>query len=399
MQNDEVGLYLAFPDGVFHYRCADCNAFCCRGHGFGGSFEREMKPLFVRYPALESLATLRQGDYVQFSTPTSGCVVLGSDNRCRIEKDLGKQSKPAICRLFPFNAFRRIGRAVAVSPHFLCPLRLQLPAKPGEVEGTHRTVEAAVRESGILDKDYLDYHVPRLLLHRSYDAEAALEREASFRDACSLALGRRSFLDTLMAESKDASALAKFLERAVRIMGLTVHSEPRAQDEMDDVLLALAAPVRLNLLSLSAEGIIRALALGGLLLRNVLSISADPMSLKGAYSVLDHHSPALRLLAYCDEPLDLTSSFKVKSPRFGDADLSFAAFVAAREIAAGVGPLTSLERAIPDSMTTSGRSVLLNIIGEQIDGSLRKPKGAAKRRIDGEIINAEERGATATARS
>src|SRR5262244_2113350 len=134
-------LYMAFPDGVFHYVCAECNALCCRGDGFGGSLEKEFKPLFRIYPALESLVTFRKGDDIHLSNPRGRCIMLDDDRLCRIEKEHGKQIKPAVCTLFPFNSFVRIGNDVAITPHFLCPLRVQVPARPNEVEGTHAKIE------------------------------------------------------------------------------------------------------------------------------------------------------------------------------------------------------------------------------------------------------------------
>jgi hypothetical protein len=38
-------LFFAFPDGVYDYKCAECTALCCKGHGFGGSLDREMRSL------------------------------------------------------------------------------------------------------------------------------------------------------------------------------------------------------------------------------------------------------------------------------------------------------------------------------------------------------------------
>lgn len=76
-------LFFAFPDGVYDYRCAECTALCCKGHGFGGSLDREMRSLFVRYPQLESMAHSRNGDQMAFVTTASGCVMLDADNFCR----------------------------------------------------------------------------------------------------------------------------------------------------------------------------------------------------------------------------------------------------------------------------------------------------------------------------
>lgn len=82
-----------------------------------------MPVLLSLYPALGSAVVSRQGSMLAFGTPAGRCFFLDEDNLCRIEKDHGKDLKPGVCSLFPFNAFRRIGKVVAVSPHFMCPIR------------------------------------------------------------------------------------------------------------------------------------------------------------------------------------------------------------------------------------------------------------------------------------
>jgi hypothetical protein len=374
MARQSPELYLAFPDGIFDYACSGCNAFCCRGYGFGGSLKREMRSLFVLYPALENMAVMQEGDYIEFATPANGCILLDQDNRCRIEKESGKERKPSVCRLFPFNSFSRIGDVVAVRPHFLCPLRLQFPSRPGEVEGTHQTIAQTVTKSGILDEVYVDLHVPRLSMHPSLDAESVVCRETVFRDRCSEAIGKRTFGDVLRAESGDSTHLNTFIKRAARLMGLNSHPVAGSNDATDDLLLALATPFRLELLELSSTSIVRALAMGELLLRRVLLLSADPLSAKGAFSILERNGGVLRLMARGDEPVELSKKASFKSPKFGDPDLTFAAFVALREIQAGTPPLDALDRAISPSLQISARSVLIYNIATLIDGSIRKPR-------------------------
>ncbi|MET0153167.1 MAG: YkgJ family cysteine cluster protein [Candidatus Binatia bacterium] len=375
MAEETVELYPAFIDGAFQYVCAECTALCCRGHGFGGSLTREMQKLFALYPAIESMASRRVGDYVEFINSSNRCMFLDGDNRCRIEKEHGKAAKPSVCRLFPFNVFSRIGKSVAVAPHFLCPLRLQVPPLPGRVEGTHSRIKEAILESGILDPTYLEHGVPRPSLHPSEDADSVLAREAGFRDACSKALGRGSFLDVLKSASEDPGGLEAFLTRASRILGMNGISRSADRDEMDDILLALAAPYRLNLLSLPSEGMLRALGLGELMLRRVLPLSSDRLSPKGAFGILQNVGPALRLLAHGDEPLELRGSAKTKMTKvtpFGDAELTFAAFAALRELGGAAGTLSVLEKAIPPSLSVSDRSVLLLYLGTQVEQAAPK---------------------------
>lgn len=363
----KVSLYFAFPDGVFHYVCAECTALCCRGHGFAGSLQREMRQLLALHPALGSMAISRHGTVITVAAPSGRCHFLDDDNLCRIEKERGKALKPGVCTLFPFNNFSRIGKAIVVSPHFMCPLRLQLPARPGEVEGTHAFVEAAVRESALLDPAYLDAAAPLLRLHPSQDAESVLAREAGFRDGCALALGQRTFTETLRGESADAASLGAVVARAAQVMGLTVPPRSQPHDAVDDLLLALAPTLRLSALSLCPEGILRALALGELVLRRALRLSDSPPTLQGVHGILTAAGPALRLLARGDEPLELVRGAGEKVPPFGDPELTFAAFVALREARGATGTLGALEKAMTPSLTVADRSVLLRQLGIHVE--------------------------------
>src|SRR5262249_22632083 len=170
-----------FPDGVYHYVCAECTAVCCRGHGIAGSLKREIPALVTLYPSLGSMAVNRSGDILSFANPAGGCFFLDSDNLCRIEKEHGKNLKPGVCVLFPFNVFTRIGETVAVSPHFMCPLRLQVPARPGEVKGTHASIEPDIRESELLSNESTSDRTSGVLLHPSLDATSVIKREERFR--------------------------------------------------------------------------------------------------------------------------------------------------------------------------------------------------------------------------
>ena len=393
-----LSLYFAFPDGVFHYVCAECTALCCRGQGFAGSLQREMRPLLALHPALGSMAISRHGDVITFATPSGRCHFLDDDNLCRIEKESGKALKPGVCTLFPFNDFSRIGKAIAVSPHFMCPLRLQLPARPGEVEGTHALIEAAVRESALLDPAYLDAAVPLLRLHPSQDAESVLAREARFRDTCALALGQRTFTETLRGASADPASLGAVVARAAQVMGLAVPARSQPRDAVDDLLLALAPTLRLSAPHLCPEGIVRALALGELVVRRALLLSDSPPTLQGVHSILTAAGPALRLLARGDEPLEPARGTGEKVPPFGDPELTFAAFVALREARGSAGTLGALEKAIKPSLTVADRSVLLRQLGIHVEHarSLRRRKGDAARgsqqRGPGDLPGAVRRG-------
>lgn len=379
----ETPIYMAFPDGVFHYVCAECTALCCRGQGFAGSLKREMPALLKIYPLLGRAAVSRQGSMLSFGTPAGRCFFLEEDNLCKIEKDHGKALKPGVCSLFPFNRFARIGSVLAISPHFMCPIRLQVPARPGHVEGTHAAVESAARASGLLDPEYIEGYMPSVNLHASLDADAVVNREISFRDRCSQSIGRRGFYQTLREQAAKPAELDLFVKRAAQILGLGPASKHRKRDNVDDLLLALAPSHRLSLLHTSSEAMLRALAIDEILLRPMMSLSTIPMTPQGANSVLNNISPAVRLLARGDEKVEFAANANLKSAPFGDADMTLSAFAALRKISGGTGVLQALEQAIKPGMPISDRSALLIQLGTQLEHT--RLKRAKKRSTESSV--------------
>ena len=366
-QPGTVPLYFAFPDGVYDYVCAECTALCCKGHGFAGSLKRELRSLFVLYPKLESMAVSRVGDTVDFLTTKDGCVLLDADNRCRIEKEHGKARKPNVCNLFPFNDFTRIGKTVVVIPRFLCPLRLVLPASPGQVQGTHATIEAGIRDTEVLSKEYISTKVRPHLLHPSTDAVATLEREKRFRDLCALSLGHRRFSDTLKEASNDGAAMDKFVARVARLMKIEVPPRSRPRDQLDDLFLAIAPPYRLYMLKLTSEQMLRALAVAELTVRDGRSLWKLPPSLQGVMNLASGFGPVQRLLAYGEEPFEFVKPIAKKDLAFNDAELTFAAYLFQRQAAGPAGVLGALEEAIPTGMPVSDRSILFQKLGILVD--------------------------------
>lgn len=363
-------LFFAFPDGVYDYKCAECTGLCCKGHGFGGSLDREMRPLFVRYPQIESMAYSRHGDQITFATTASGCVMLDTDNFCRIEKDLGKSAKPNICNLFPFNLFSKIGKTVVVMPHFLCPLRAVVPARPGEVLGTHTSIADQIRISRMLDRDFVKNEIAPAQLHPSVTQAAVIDRETSFRTLCSNALGASRFVETLKNASTDPPALAAFIKRARAILGYESAPEREERDALDDMLLAFASPYRIGLLELPAEGILRALAVAECIVRRAWRGTPQQPSFQGLANNIATFKPIQVLLAFADAAFDF-GKVTQKMLSFDDAELTFASFIAVRT-AVEKGVLGALERAIPPEMSVSDRSILLMRLGEVLQRTKSK---------------------------
>ncbi|MBI4469763.1 MAG: hypothetical protein HY650_10640 [Acidobacteria bacterium] len=376
-----IRLFFAFPDGVYDYVCAECTALCCKGHGFAGNLKRGLGELITLYPSLQSMAIAREGNIMIFTTPASGCPLLDVDNRCLIEKELGKSRKPGLCELFPFNLFTRIGDAIAVSPHFLCPLRIVVPARPGEVEGSHSRLEVTLRNSGFLEETDFDPSLTATLLHPSQKATSVLKREEKFRDVCGQALGSERFGDTLMGQSENPEEYESVLYRVIKVMGLEMPPRSPKSDGLDDLMLALAPPLRLKLLRLSSEAILRALALSEIVVRRIACLSRVPLTPQGAYNILKNLRPGIRLLAHGDEPIEHSSNVADKSAPFGDPELTFGAFTVLRHVRASMGVLSALERSISPTLSIADRSVLFVQLGHQLDHTQapRREKGAREK--------------------
>lgn len=106
------------------YNCQDCDAPCCRGNGIGIGRSRELVTLASVQKKLPLFATpgFSGSAMLSLSAPKEGCWFLDKKARCRLETVIGRQAKPAGCRLFPFQRLRQMGNAVTVMPDFVCPL-------------------------------------------------------------------------------------------------------------------------------------------------------------------------------------------------------------------------------------------------------------------------------------
>jgi hypothetical protein len=369
-ENDLMDIFFAFPDGVFHHVCAECTALCCRGQGFAGSLKREMNFVFRNYPQLASLVTEREGDIVTVATPTGRCFFLRNDNLCQIELDHGRARKPGICLLFPFNDFSRIGNTLVVAPHFMCPLRLNLPAAPGKVEGTHANVAKAIKETNLGEADYVRGFVGTAKLPPGKTATEVLKREREFCNRCTESLGKAQFRDVLAASSEDPSALWAFRKRVAKLLGWTLPAQQDSRDALDDILIASAPAYRVESLFLTDEALLRFLSLSELLVRRVYSMSIGAPTLQGVFGVIEDMRPALRLLAWGDAKPPL-KKVSLKSPEFGDSNLVDSAqkFLNWMPVK---GVLPALEKALPPEFKPADRIVVVRQSADTVDPAIRR---------------------------
>ena len=360
-----VPLFFAFPDGVFNYVCAECDALCCKGQGFGGSLKREMSFILKTYPALAAMTHSRQRDYVEVSTPTGRCYFLGSDNLCQIEVEHGSSKKPGVCIIFPFNRFQKVGETVFVLPHFMCPLRVEVPACPGEVTGTHAALEASLRASDMLESKYVDWYMKSPKMPPNEDPKSILTRETAFRDDCASGLGRARFLDVLAEHADDPRELARFTKRVAQLMAWGPPSKADQPDAYDDVLLAIASPIRASMLHVPADRLIRILALAERVVRRVFALSGVPPKPQAVHSVVQQSTALFSLLSRADDTVKLRNLRK--DAGFGHPDLVFAEFLTKRDIGT-VGVLQALENGFKRLPAPSDRTILANHVAVQVVG-------------------------------
>ncbi|MDX9723214.1 MAG: YkgJ family cysteine cluster protein [Myxococcota bacterium] len=207
--------YFTFPDRALRYDCRQCLA-CCRGLGIGvDARSGELDRILERYPALASFARLR-GSTWTFANPRGACFFLDEQGWCVLEKELGRSSKPAACRLFPVNRVFLAGSLRVVDYNaVICPLRYD-PLSPEAISHDELLAEIdAVQDAAV---------VGSRLMHTDAEQWLMAERERStsfFEQAAALHAG---------TEEVDEAAL---LERFYRLQsGDAAHLPTEALAEL-----------------------------------------------------------------------------------------------------------------------------------------------------------------------
>lgn len=365
-------IYFAFPDGVLDYECSECDSRCCRGNSLGADVGPELEQVLRLYPALAHAAVERTGGSVVILTLPEGCVFLGRDRSCGLEKEQGRQAKPVDCRDFPFNRTVMVGETRAIRPNYLCPLKMAVPPRPGAVMGTHALLLEQLSES----ESSLAF-VNRHGLSDTESADDLLAQETGLRNSCQEALGKESFADVLRRCPGGETDAGDFLLRARKLLGLD-GVELLPEETTNDILLTLAPSLSIQMLGLPFAGRIRTLAIGEVLLRRFFMLNPAALTLQSADHLLTQIGPALRLLArnavpIFDEEAGGKGAFPV--PVFRNADLMLAFALAARFTREGKGTLDALEMAISEDMPVLDRSALLVQLGQRVErneGKLRE---------------------------
>jgi Fe-S-cluster containining protein len=168
-------LHFPFLSGVLRYECSTCDAPCCKGSrgaslGIGTSKELVTISQVQAKAALFAVPAFHHSPITALQAPAERCWFLDKKTQCRLEKALGRDAKPAGCRLFPFVTFRSAGEAVVVLPDFLCPLSVN-DAVATHGKTSHDTIALEIHSA----------HVPR-----SGHPMLQQPRDASWADAMPL---------------------------------------------------------------------------------------------------------------------------------------------------------------------------------------------------------------------
>lgn len=198
--------YFTWPDRRLRYTCAGCGA-CCKGHGIGLDVAGgQLVQLVGRHPEIAAFVR-RRGDTITAFNPRDRCWFLEPDGLCRVERDDGRDAKPASCRLFPFNRVFRLGDVVVVDYNsVICPLFVDGDGPDGVA---HADVVAEI--AAIADPAIVGTALPARDAAAEGAAFVAHERpiaEATFA-AAELADDREAALARAWAAVADPDALAR----------------------------------------------------------------------------------------------------------------------------------------------------------------------------------------------
>jgi len=353
--------YFSFPDRVLHYDCARCNALCCRGYGMV-LHERQLDLVLQMSPQFAFTAQRRSGRQLHFSTPQTGCSLLGADGHCEVERAHGKQAKPSLCRAFPFNFVRRLEDTWLVAPHLLCPLILRAD-RGFDVAGEHARIRAELLESGWLEQEF---EAPEL--SPSEAPAAFLQAERQLRDACAQALSARDRrLDEICVELTPAS------ETGVAELTELLGWQSKVAPEVEAHLLALAPTWSLESSQFAPAERRRLLLLSRLHVANTLR-GQETVSLKACHSAWQSHQPLLKLLAL--GPLPMPRGLLVDT---GSGATLLAQAVIDRMAQAGASVIDALREGL-SGLAVVDRYTLLHMLGTQ---HAKQQKAAAEAGVSG----------------
>lgn len=293
-------LYFPFLSGMLTYECASCDAPCCRGQAIGIGRSRELVVLGSAQPNLPLFATPGHAGsaLLSVSSPKEACWFLDKKNRCRLERAMDRDAKPAGCRLFPFQRFRAVGEALAVLPDFLCPLGVaEAPSDDGPM--AHDELVLEMHRTRVPPRGHTPLRAPADLdWRRALKVERRILRtSASFlNDSHYLpfAIRQQEKTSVVMGIDFDPDALTK-LDAQIRRF-LRVDPKPTMQGTRD--LVALTGVLRLMVSGLPRRDLPALLLALSILLETYYEMKGAHPSPRTVVSMFEQRLPFLYVLAH-----------------------------------------------------------------------------------------------------
>ena len=304
-------IYFPFLSGLLTYDCARCDARCCRGAQLGIGRSRELVGLLSISPALGLLAApdFSQAPMPGLQSPVDACWFLDKKQRCRLEWAVGREHKPASCRLFPFHLFRLAGEHLVVMPHFLCPLQVaDAPSLKGPTSYDALTLEmhrTGVPRDGHLrmppppdmpwsDAILLERQVRRLSLrHLNADDYIEFAQEQDF-----VTLGRQG-------RTLAAGGMERVYASVASLLGVTRALSARSVRE----LVALTPYLRMRGTEVARSAMPAVLCATAAFVAAMEAVPGTHMSPRGIVQLFENRLPLLYLLAHLHEAPSLLPAY------------------------------------------------------------------------------------------
>lgn len=337
-------LFFPFPSGALTYQCADCDAPCCKGEPIGIGRSRELVTILQAQPkaAMFTVLGFNGGPLVSIAAPPEKCWFLDRKSRCRLEYVLGREQKPAGCRLFPFSILQGVGEALAIVPDLLCPLQVGTPSSTGQTSWDALAVEMTRTQIPRSGHPTLE-DPPDMPWDEAMVLERRLVAEAGARLGAATAGSWLSFLElshqlTCALVGVDARPAAMTLVDADVRRFLGVHDELSVDATRE--LLAFSGVLRVRPVddqTMPRRALPSVLVALGVLLSTFEAMRGSRRSLRSMASIWDAQGPVLYALAHLNaRPL----------PNGGGA---------VEAAVARLGPMRPVFREVIDGIENNGR--------------------------------------------
>jgi hypothetical protein len=264
-----------FPDRMLAYDCATCQDNCCNGNGFALEAQTELVQILSTYPALGPFlgSGLPSKHDVRVQNFRSGCYFLDPENLCTIEREMGRETKPLLCRLFPVNKLFVCGDSVLVDVHDLCTLGLEVYGGPSARAIAHGAILDEFSESirSTVEREPRDHHETNLAPF----ADRVLSLGRSIRDRAKNFFELGDFHGYLLFQSEqtarelppdcdrrvlhpplDGASIERMHERMAAFFGLhSDHLGEAGELRLNRILIATSCSVRQRFLVAGAPAI------------------------------------------------------------------------------------------------------------------------------------------------